>query len=240
MLKGVPADIVSYWNVRARDGYDRQPGQDAARELWASRVGPLITEAVGSGSRVLDTGCGTGFLARLLAADGHRVTGQDISSGMLRVAAERAANEGLAIEWSTGPAGQPPSGPFDAVVLRNVLWTLPDPGAALQALQAVLRPGGLMLISDAVWGRAEVGDKAAEQRFATCYADAAEVLPLSAGVDFAGCAALVRSAGFAEVAERTSLFAQAPYPSAPGFFLLTARALGVGAEALAASGHGAG
>lgn len=231
---------MSYWNGRARNGYDLQPGQDAARELWALRVGPLITETVGSDSRVLDTGCGTGFLARLLAADGHRVVGQDVSPGMLQVAAERAADEGLAIEWSVGSAGEPPSGPFDAVVLRNVLWTLPDPGEALQALRSVLRPGGLVLISDAKWGRADTGDEVAERWFADCYADAVEALPLSTGVDFADCAALVRSAGFGEVVEHSSLFAQAPYPSAPGFFLMTARTSGADVGALATAGRGGG
>jgi SAM-dependent methyltransferase len=240
LVKGAPEGVVSYWNGRARDSYDRQPGQDAAREVWATRVGPLIAGAVGSGARVLDIGCGTGFLARLLAADGHRISGQDVSRGMLEVAAERAAREGLAIEWSVGPAVAPPSGPFDAVVMRNVVWTLPDPGAALRALLPAMSPDGLVLISDAQWGAAEVDDGVTGRRFATCYARAAESLPLLAGIDFAHCAALVRSAGFGEVVEHTSLFERAPYPSAPGFFLLTARAPGADESVITAEGGGSG
>lgn len=239
-MEAVPEGVVSYWNGRARSGYDLQPGQDAAREGWALRVGPLIAESVGRGASVLDSGCGTGFLARLLAADGYRVTGQDISPGMLQVAAERAAAEGLVIEWSVGSAEEPPSGPFDAVVLRNVLWTLPDPGAALRALWEVLRPGGLVLISDARWGAADVGDEVVEQRFTDCYSGAVDALPFAAGVDFADCAALVRQAGFGEVVEHTSLFAEAPYPSAPGFFLMAARASGEHEGALVAADRGAG
>lgn len=230
--------MVSYWNVRARDGYDGQSGQDAARALWAPRLGGLIAEEVGADARILDIGCGTGFLARLLAAQGHRVTGQDVSSGMLEVAAERAAREGLEIEFEIGSAEQPPGGPFDAVVLRNVVWTLPGPADALRALADVLRPGGCLLISDARWGAAEIGDESAARRFDDCYAEARRSLPLSDGVDFAGCVALVRDAGFDGIADHTELFDRVPYPSAPDFFLLSARVAGGDADDLAVVGGG--
>ncbi|WP_258348526.1 class I SAM-dependent methyltransferase [Saccharopolyspora gregorii] len=216
------APIVDYWNDRARRGYDQQPGQDPALDLWAKRICPLVADAAGPGARVLDSGCGTGFLARILAADGHRVTGQDASPGMLAVAAERAAADGLAVDWLTGVAEEPPAGPFDVVVTRNVLWTLPEPQRAVNAWARVLRPGGLLLISDGRWDAASVGDDATEERFSSSYSDAAPELPM--GVDFAGCADLVEGAGFVDRTDRTALFDGAPYPSAPGFFLLSARA----------------
>ncbi|WP_433872288.1 class I SAM-dependent methyltransferase [Saccharopolyspora sp. CA-218241] len=223
-MSSAPHAVVSYWNDRARNGYDGQPGQDPARDRWARRLEPLLLDTVGAGARVLDIGCGTGFLARILAAAGHAVTGQDVSPGMLEVAAERGQDEGLAVEWRVGEAGEPPAGPFDAVVTRNVLWTLPDPAQAVARWRRALRPGGLLLISDGLWGRAAIGDDAVEQRFSDSYAGAAAALPLSAGLDFGACAALADDAGFVDVADRTSLFDRAPYPSAPGFFLLTARA----------------
>lgn len=238
-METVPPGVVTYWNVRAQDGYDQQSGQDAARELWATRVAPLLTRAVGPEARVLDAGCGTGFLARLLAAAGHRVTGQDTSPGMLRVAADRAVEEELAITWSLGPAEAPPDGPFDAVVLRNVLWTLPDPDGALRAWRSALRPGGMLLISDALWGRVDADGDVAHQRFTEHYAEAFEALPLAAGVDLPTCAARVRSAGFDEVVDHTDLFPTAPYPSAPGFFLLSARS-GTSTESPDAGASGGG
>ncbi len=40
---------------------------------------------------------------------------------------------------------------FDAVVCRNLLWTLPDPALALQRWQQVLKPGGKLVVSDGIW-----------------------------------------------------------------------------------------
>lgn len=222
--QAAPASVVSYWDERARDGYDAQPGQNPVRELWSQRVAPLVAAAVGDGAQVLDSGCGTGFLATLLAARGHRVTGQDASPGMLDVAAERSADEGLDVQWLVGPAGAPPDGPFDAVVTRNVLWTLPDPAEAIRAWRKVLRPGGMLLVTDGLWGAAETDEPANEKRFSTHYRAVTEHLPYEAGLDFRRCAELVGDCGFTGITEHTGVFDTAPYPSAPGFFVLAARA----------------
>ena len=40
-------------------------------------------------------------------------------------------------------AASPPGGPFDAVVERHLLWTLPDPGAALVAWRQAAPTGRL-------------------------------------------------------------------------------------------------
>jgi len=53
-------------------------------------LGPLVGGLVGTDADVLDTGCGTGFCARLLAEQCYRVVGVDASEEMLDVARERA------------------------------------------------------------------------------------------------------------------------------------------------------
>lgn len=51
------------------------------------------------GSRILDMGCGTGRHAVLLAQRGYRVTGVDISSGMLAQARQAASDAEVDVEW---------------------------------------------------------------------------------------------------------------------------------------------
>ena len=101
----------------------------------------------------LDVGCGTGFLALQLAGLGHRAVGVDGAEAMLTVARAKASQAGLAIDFRLADAAELPFAPasFDLVIERHVLWTLPDPAAALADWARVLRPGGrLILIEDQV------------------------------------------------------------------------------------------
>jgi len=54
---------------------------------------------VSDGGRVLDLGCGTGRHSVGLARLGYRVTGVDVSAGMLEVARQRATQAGATVEW---------------------------------------------------------------------------------------------------------------------------------------------
>lgn len=38
------------------------------------------------------------------------------------------------------------------VLVRHVLWTLPDPGRALRHWRELLRPGGRFVLVEGVWG----------------------------------------------------------------------------------------
>ena len=48
---------------------------------------------------ILDLGCGTGRHAIALVREGYKVTGIDISAGMLEVARRKAAEAGVEVEW---------------------------------------------------------------------------------------------------------------------------------------------
>ena len=75
----------------------------------------------------------------------------------LRASADR---DGLEIEVIQAGAEEPPPGPFDAVVERHLLWTLPDPGAALTAWRAVA-PEGRLVLFEGLWGGADPVEAAA-------------------------------------------------------------------------------
>ena len=58
------------------------------RQAWAGLILPLIPLP---GSEVADLGCGTGSLSLLLAEEGHRVRGLDLSGRMVEAARAKAA-----------------------------------------------------------------------------------------------------------------------------------------------------
>ncbi len=57
-----------------------------------------------TGSAILDIGCGTGRHSIELARRGYKVTGVDISAGMLAVAKQKALAAGVEIEFIESPA----------------------------------------------------------------------------------------------------------------------------------------
>ncbi|KUO16349.1 class I SAM-dependent methyltransferase [Streptomyces dysideae] len=120
-----------------------------ARRAWADRLRGWLPERP---SDVLDLGCGTGSLSLLAAGQGHRVTGVDSSPPMVDLA--RAKLVGRDAAFLVGDAAAPPVGEerFDVVLVRHVLWALPEPGRVLRHWRELLRPGGRLVLVEGVWG----------------------------------------------------------------------------------------
>lgn len=150
---GVPQEIREFWDEDAAT-YDRSPAHYPSRPqeqaAWSATLRRLLPAPPAT---VLDMGAGTGFLSMLLAGQGYLVTAADISPGMLTHLKAKAADRGLAINVTETDALHPPEGPFDAVVERHLLWTLPDPGAALAAWHTVAADGRLVLVEGTWDGR---------------------------------------------------------------------------------------
>ncbi len=140
--------------------YDETPSHAISDPVEAAAWRATLRRALPEpAARVLDAGAGTGSLSLLAAELGYKVTALDLSAGMLARAARKAKEHGFELEFVVGSATEPPLGPFDAVMERHVLWTLPDPVAALRAWRNVA-PAGRLVIFEGVWGSSRLAQKA--------------------------------------------------------------------------------
>jgi SAM-dependent methyltransferase len=116
---------------------------EAAAKVAVDRAAPR------AGERMLDLGCGTGNAALLLARRGTDVVAVDPAARLLEVAADRAAEAGLAIEFTRGEAAALPlaDASIDAVVSVFALIFAADPQAAMAEVARVLRPSGRVVFT---------------------------------------------------------------------------------------------
>jgi 2-polyprenyl-3-methyl-5-hydroxy-6-metoxy-1,4-benzoquinol methylase len=127
------------WTAAVREG--RIPSRRLATD--AAVVDAVLARAPG---RVLDVGCGEGWLARALAARGADVTGVDASAPL--VAAAQALGGGRFAVLDYGEAVAEPArlgGPYDVAVCNFALLDA-DPAPLLGALRARLAAGGALVV----------------------------------------------------------------------------------------------
>ena len=73
-----------------------------------------------SGFRILDAGCGTGSLSRMLGERGAEVVGVDISEGLIEIAKSRSADN-KNLKFFAGDMNEPSFGHFDYIVAMDSL-----------------------------------------------------------------------------------------------------------------------
>jgi SAM-dependent methyltransferase len=142
--RGTAGAQGALWGARARDWADHQ--EPAQRELYEQAI--RLTGS-GSGTALLDVGCGSGGLSRLAAAAGATVTGIDAAEPFVEIARERVT----AGRFDVGDLQFLPydDGAFDVVVGVNSFQYAADPVAALAEARRVAKPGATVLA--VVWGR---------------------------------------------------------------------------------------
>lgn len=166
--------IEIYWDKRSSDFSRKRQielsGVDAT--LWKRLLQDVLPE-MKRPLRILDVGTGAGFFAILLSQLGHEVEAVDASGAMLRAAKENALAMGVTPHFQKMDAAELgfPDERFDAVVTRNLTWTLPDVMEAYREWRRVLRRGGRIVNFDADRGEVTF-TKACDQ--ASVHADVEE------------------------------------------------------------------
>ena len=137
--------------VPTREGYDRWA------EIYDEEANPLVlieepevTRALGdvAGLAILDVGCGTGRHAVRLANTGARVTGVDISTGMLDKARAKPGAEAVRFIHQDASGALPfEAASFDRVISCLVIDHVRDLAAFFGELHRVCRDDGFIVVS---------------------------------------------------------------------------------------------
>ena len=104
-----------------------------------------LLEYAGTGGRVLDVGCSTGYLAERLAAAGNTVFGIEVDPAAARVA-ERWCERVIVGDVERVELPDEPGG-FDAIVCGDLIEHLREPCRFLARLRPLLRPGGRLVLT---------------------------------------------------------------------------------------------
>ncbi|MGD9893197.1 MAG: class I SAM-dependent methyltransferase [Dehalococcoidia bacterium] len=117
------------------------------RRAFAAFVAPPAT------ALALDIATGPGFVALAFAERVRRVVAVDLTPAMLaRAGAERGRRDAANLDLALADAGVLPcaDGTFDLITCGSAFHHFPQPDRILAEMTRVLRPGGLVAISDII------------------------------------------------------------------------------------------
>lgn len=171
-IQRIEEDVKDYWTIRT-PSFSKIRENEILNDIGVGWHFALrSTLPFNRYRKILDVGTGTGFFSILLGRDGYRMTGIDITPSMIEEAKKEAVKFKTKARFMVMDAMNLDfeDGYFDAVISRNLTWTLPDAEEAYKEWYRVIRPGGRLINYDANYAKAirkgdavrtESGDKKA-------------------------------------------------------------------------------
>ncbi|WDZ57672.1 class I SAM-dependent methyltransferase [Paenibacillus polymyxa] len=170
MNKWDTEEAIRRWNVHAENFTAKYTEEgDRSREVL---LNPALQACMGplGGKKVLDAGCGEGYLSRKMVRAGAWVEAVDYSTEMLRLAKERTPSA-MGITYHHGNLERLEmfgDQSFDLIVSNMVIQDLEDYEQAIAEMRRLLVPGGRFIFSilhpcfqtpDSGWVKDEAGKK---------------------------------------------------------------------------------
>lgn len=154
-MEPIKKRMTDYWTERAPSFSDLRMREYSSpmRRRWMAEFEKHIR--MDTPLRILDLGTGTGFFCFLLGAQGHQVTGIDLTEEMISEAKRTGEALNIPAAFSVMDAEAPDFAPgsFDVLVTRNLTWGLPHLENAYQNWHKLLKPGGILVNFDADYCR---------------------------------------------------------------------------------------
>lgn len=157
-MNNIAEEQRTYFDLLAELGHTKHIGGLAATRRLVALVEPQASDTL------LDVGCGVGIGPVYLAERcGCHVVGVDITPRMLERARERAERHGVtgltafrAADMHALPFADQQ---FDAAIAESVLTFSPAKTAVINELARVVRPGGMVVFTEAIWIKLPPEDK---------------------------------------------------------------------------------
>ncbi len=129
---------------RARS-YDRHAGM---QRLMAQSLVAVVGERLAQARRILEIGCGTGYLTSLLRqANGEaRLVALDLDAALV-AAARRRLGPGAGVAWLVADGEAPIRGSYDLIIANATFQWFTHPEETLAAYYRNLAPGGVLAFS---------------------------------------------------------------------------------------------
>ena len=142
-----------HWREIDDERVDRYERMFVWREGHAALLAPLDLQP---GSRVLDYGCGPGFVTEGMAGivgSAGRAYGVDLNARFVANASNRnSASDNVSFHLIDGNRIPLDDRTVDRLLCKNVLEYVPDVHTTLAEFRRVLEPGGRLLLIDSDWG----------------------------------------------------------------------------------------
>ncbi len=106
----------------------------------------VLNLVTGAGYRILDIGCGSGAVAKLLTANGHVVDGITISNAELDEA-KKVLRNGYIYNLENGLPAEIADNEYDYIICSHVLEHIAFPEKLLKDIKRTLKSGGYLVIA---------------------------------------------------------------------------------------------